>query len=56
LVVTHQPNLARAFPQGAAGLAAGLADGEALIFGPDGREGAALVARARIEEWPRLRR
>ena len=50
LVVTHQPNLARAFPQ----WAAGLSDGEALIFGPDGKGGAALAARVKIEEWPRL--
>lgn len=50
LVVTHQPNLTRAFPQ----WAAGLGDGEALIFGPDGKGGAALVTRVKIDDWPRL--
>jgi phosphohistidine phosphatase SixA len=50
LIVTHQPNIAGAFPQ----VASGLADGEALIFGPDGKGGAALLARVKIEEWPRF--
>src|SRR5580692_8692142 len=31
IIVTHLPNIAGAFPQ----VASGLADGEALIFGPD---------------------
>jgi hypothetical protein len=35
-------------------MASGLADGEALIFGPDGKGGATLVARVKIEEWPGL--
>lgn len=51
LVVTHQPDLARAFPQ----WAAGLGDGEALVFGPDVKGGAVVVARVKIDEWPRLR-
>jgi len=51
VIVTHFPNLIGAFPQ----LAAGVADGEALVFGPDGKGGAALVARVKIEEWPALR-
>jgi phosphohistidine phosphatase SixA len=51
LIVTHFPNNTAAFPQ----LPSGLADGEALIFGPDGKGGAILVARVKIEEWPRLR-
>jgi len=51
VIVTHFPNLTGAFPQ----LAAGVADGEALVFGPDGKGGAALVARVKIEEWPALR-
>ena len=50
IVVTHLPNIASAFPQ----FASGLADGEALIFGPDGKGQAILVARVRIEEWPAL--
>jgi len=52
LVVTHFPNMSGAFPQ----FTKDLMDGEALVFGPDGKGGAAVVARIRIEEWPRLRR
>ena len=51
ILVTHQPNMAGAFPE----LTAGLADGEALIFGSDAKGGAALVARVTIEEWPGMR-
>jgi len=42
LIVTHMPNMARAFPESTANLA----DGEAVIFGPSGP-----VARVKIEEW-----
>jgi phosphohistidine phosphatase SixA len=51
IIITHFPNLTRAFPQ----WATGVADGEALIFGPDGKGGATVVARVKIEEWPRMR-
>ncbi|HXP89112.1 MAG TPA: histidine phosphatase family protein [Bryobacteraceae bacterium] len=47
ILLTHLPNLTGAFPQ----WATGMADGEALILGPDGRGGAAVVARVKIEEW-----
>ncbi len=50
LLVTHFPNLTRAFPQ----QATGVEDGEALIFGPDGKGGARVVARVKIEDWPKL--
>ncbi len=50
LVVTHFPNLTRAFPKDAAGVE----DGEALIFGPDGKGGAKVVTRVKIEDWPKL--
>jgi len=50
IIVTHMPNLSRAFPQ-----ESGIADGEALIFHPDGKGSAMLVARVNIEEWPSLR-
>ncbi len=50
VIVTHLPNLTAAFPK----LAAGMEDGEALIFGPDGKGGAALVARVKIQDWPAL--
>ena len=52
VLMTHMPNIARAFPS----LASGVSDGEALVFGADGKGGAALVGRIKIEEWPRLRR
>jgi len=42
LIVTHMPNMSRAFPQSTANLA----DGEALVFGPSG-----VVARVKIQEW-----
>jgi phosphohistidine phosphatase SixA len=51
LVVTHFPNLTRAFPQ----QATGVEDGEALIFGRDGRGGAKVVARVKIEDWPKMK-
>lgn len=51
IIVTHAPNLTRAFPKEATGVA----DGESLIFGPDGKGGAVLVARVKVEEWPKLR-
>ena len=51
LVVTHFPNLTRAFPQ----QAAGVEDGEALIFGPDGKGGTKVIARVKIEDWPKMK-
>ena len=50
LIITHAPNIREAFPTEGADLA----DGEALIFRPDGRGGASLVARVKIQDWPRL--
>ncbi|HSP66631.1 MAG TPA: hypothetical protein VLN48_02815 [Bryobacteraceae bacterium] len=46
LLVTHMPNMSQAFPDATANLA----DGEALVFGPNG-----IVARIKIEEWPRMK-
>lgn len=51
IIVTHFPNLTAAFPQ----QAAGVADGESLVFGPDGKGGATLIARVKIDEWRHLR-
>ena len=51
IVVTHFPNMSRAFPQSTSGLA----DGEALVFGSDGKGRTTLIARVKIEEWPKLR-
>jgi phosphohistidine phosphatase SixA len=50
ILVTHFPNMNHAFPQ----WTSGLADGEALVFGSDGKGGATLLARVKIEEWPKL--
>jgi phosphohistidine phosphatase SixA len=50
ILITHLPNISRAFPESSSGLS----DGEALIFLPDGKGGATVVARVMIEEWPRL--
>ena len=50
LLITHFPNIAEAFSSEAGQLE----DGEALIFRPDGRGSASLVARLKIDEWPRL--
>jgi broad specificity phosphatase PhoE len=49
LVVTHMPNMTRAFPQWGT-----VADGEAIVVKPDGKGSAAVVGRIKIEEWPRL--
>ena len=51
VLVTHFPNINGAFPQ----YSSGLADGESLIFGPDGKGGSTLVARVKIEEWPKMK-
>jgi phosphohistidine phosphatase SixA len=50
VLVTHYPNLKAAFPQESANLG----DGEALVFGSDGKGGATLVARVKIEDWAKL--
>jgi phosphohistidine phosphatase SixA len=46
ILITHLPNIRDAFPQ----LTPAPADGEALVFGPQG-----IVARIKIEDWPNLR-
>jgi len=50
LIITHAPNIREAFPTEGAEVA----EGEALIFRPDVKGGASLVARVRIQDWPRL--
>jgi hypothetical protein len=50
ILVTHLPNMAGAFPQ----WASGLSDGETLVLGSDGDGGATLVARIKIEQWPKM--
>jgi len=49
-LITHSGNIKSAFPQ----VAADVAEGEALIFGSDGKGGSALVARVKIDDWPTL--
>jgi phosphohistidine phosphatase SixA len=46
VIVTHMPNMSRAFPESTSGLG----DGEALIFGPKG-----VVARVKIDDWGKLK-
>jgi phosphohistidine phosphatase SixA len=46
IIVTHMPNISRAFPAWGA-----VDDGEAVIVGPGGR----MVGRIKIDEWPRLK-
>lgn len=50
IIVTHMPNITRAFPDWGA-----VADGEIVIVGPDGRGAVRPTGRIKIEEWPRLR-
>jgi len=50
VLITHFPNIRAAFPEHAANLA----DGEALVFVPDGAGGTRMLRRVRIEEWPTL--
>jgi phosphohistidine phosphatase SixA len=49
VIVTHMPNIARAFPEWGA-----VADGEAIVLKPDGKGRATVAGRIKIEEWPRL--
>jgi phosphohistidine phosphatase SixA len=50
VIVTHYPNITEVYLEGASGLA----EGEALILHPDGRGGAPIVARVKIDAWASL--
>lgn len=50
LIVTHQPNLTRAFPA----WGGAVADGESVILRPDGRGGVEFLGRISIGDWARL--
>jgi hypothetical protein len=50
VIVTHMPNISRAFPEWGT-----VADGEAVVLKPDGKGSVSVVGRIKIEEWPRLR-
>lgn len=47
LIMTHQPNIAGAFPD----VASDVAEGESLVFKPDGRGHAEMIARVPIGDW-----
>jgi phosphohistidine phosphatase SixA len=47
LLITHVPNITAAFP----GETPAAVEGEAFVFGPDGKGGARVVGRIKIEEW-----
>lgn len=50
LIVTHQPNLTRAFPA----WGSTVTDGESVILRPDGRGGVEVLGRIPIGDWARL--
>lgn len=50
VLVTHVPNVSAAFP----GELPAVVEGEALVFAPDGKGGAPVVGRIKIEEWSEL--
>jgi phosphohistidine phosphatase SixA len=50
VIVTHLPNITAAYGPAAAGVA----DGEALVFHPDGHAAPQPVARIEVKEWPEL--
>ena len=51
LLVTHQPNFARAFPD----WGSTVADGEVVVVRPNGQSGFTVVGRIPIETWPQLK-
>ena len=51
ILVTHMPNLRKAFPD----WGGSVADGESVILRPDGKGGTVVVARIKIEEWALMR-
>jgi phosphohistidine phosphatase SixA len=50
IIITHLRNISAAF----AADAKDLAEGEALIYRPDGKGSATLAGRVKIEDWPKL--
>jgi phosphohistidine phosphatase SixA len=51
LLVTHQPNLSRAFPD----WGSTVGDGETVVIRPDGKGGMSVVGRIRIGDWSQMR-
>lgn len=50
VIITHYPNISEAFPSDAKDLA----EGEALIYQPNGKGSASLVGRVKIGDWASL--
>jgi phosphohistidine phosphatase SixA len=50
IIVTHMPNISRAFPEWGA-----VADGEVVVVGPDEKGLPRALGRIKIEEWPGMR-
>lgn len=50
IIVTHMPNIVTAFPDAGSKVA----EGEALVFQPQGGGKALLIAKVPIENWPNL--
>jgi len=50
LLITHGPNINAAFP----GESAGMEEGDALVFDPEGSTGPILVARIKCADWAAL--
>jgi phosphohistidine phosphatase SixA len=50
IIVTHMPNISRAFPEFGA-----VADGEAVVVGADEKGMPRALGRIKIEEWPGMR-
>ena len=51
ILVTHQPNLSRAFPD----WGSTVADGETVVIRPDVRGGISVVSRIKIGDWSQMR-
>lgn len=50
VIITHQPNIVAAFGKEWTDLA----EGEAVVFHPDGNGSVIAVARIKIDDWPKL--
>ena len=51
ILVTHQPNLSRAFPN----WGSTVADGETVVLRPDGKGGITVLGRIKIDDWSQMR-
>lgn len=51
ILVTHQPNLSRAFPD----WGSTVVDGETVVIRPDANGGISIVGRIKIDDWSQMR-